>query len=62
LEQLVEAKVNKMPVPKDEIPQSTGKVINLMMNPIFFMESKSAVPVKKLQPFPGKPSTLTLLP
>jgi hypothetical protein len=30
LEQLVEAKVNKMPVPKDEIPQSTGKVINPM--------------------------------
>ncbi len=30
VKQLVEAKVNKMPVPKDEIPQSTGKVINLM--------------------------------
>lgn len=30
VKQLVEAKVNKMPVPKDEIPVSTGKVINLM--------------------------------
>jgi DNA end-binding protein Ku len=30
VKQLVEAKVNKMPVPKDEVPQSTGKVINLM--------------------------------
>ena len=30
VKQLVEAKVNNMPVPKDEIPQSTGKVINLM--------------------------------
>ncbi len=27
---LIDAKVNKMPVPKDEVPQSTGKVINLM--------------------------------
>jgi DNA end-binding protein Ku len=30
VKELVEAKVNKMPVPKDEIPQPTGKVISLM--------------------------------
>ncbi len=30
VKELINAKVNKMPVPKDEVPQSTGKVINLM--------------------------------
>jgi DNA end-binding protein Ku len=30
LKELIEAKMNKMPVPKDEVPQSTGKVVNLM--------------------------------
>jgi DNA end-binding protein Ku len=30
VKELIEAKVNKMPVPKDEVPQSTGKVVNLM--------------------------------
>jgi DNA end-binding protein Ku len=27
---LVEAKVNHLPVPKDEVPESRGKVVNLM--------------------------------
>jgi DNA end-binding protein Ku len=30
VKELIDAKVNKMPVPKDEAPQTTGKVINLM--------------------------------
>ena len=30
LKQLIDAKVNKMPVPQDEVPQSSGKVVNLM--------------------------------
>jgi DNA end-binding protein Ku len=30
VKELIDAKVNKMPVPKDEAPQSTGKVVNLM--------------------------------
>jgi DNA end-binding protein Ku len=30
LKELIEAKVNKMPVPKDEVAAPTGKVINLM--------------------------------
>ena len=30
VKELIDAKVNKMPVPMDEVPQSTGKVINLM--------------------------------
>jgi DNA end-binding protein Ku len=30
VKELVEAKVNKMPVPKDEIPEPRGKVVNLM--------------------------------
>jgi DNA end-binding protein Ku len=30
VKELIDAKVNKMPVPKDEAPQATGKVINLM--------------------------------
>jgi DNA end-binding protein Ku len=30
VKELIDAKVNKMPVPKDEVPQSTGKVVNLM--------------------------------
>jgi len=30
VKELIEAKVNKMPVPKDEVPQSAGKVVNLM--------------------------------
>jgi len=30
VKQLIEAKVNKMPVPKDEVPEQRGKVVNLM--------------------------------
>jgi DNA end-binding protein Ku len=30
VKELIEAKVNKMPVPKDEVPEPRGKVVNLM--------------------------------